>query len=152
MLILIRKGRKMNKLTPSQEDYLETIYVESQKNGCAKVTDIAKILDVKKASVTGALSNLCEKGFINYAPYSPITLTKEGIEAAKKILLRHEVMTNFLKNILKLDEKEAVLNACRMEHIMTEEMFERIHTFSHFIQDYAAENKEFNKKLKGLYK
>ena len=61
-------------------------------------------------------------------------------------------MTNFLKNILKLDEKEAVLNACRMEHIMTEEMFERIHTFSHFIQDYAAENKEFNKKLKGLYK
>ncbi len=80
---------------------------------------------------------MCEKGFINYAPYSPITLTKEGIEAAKKILLRHEVMTNFLKNILKLDEKEAVLNACRMEHIMTEEMFERIHTFSHFIQDYA---------------
>lgn len=51
----------MSKLTPSQEDYLETIYLEAEKNGCAKVTDIAKLLDVKKASVTGALSNLCEK-------------------------------------------------------------------------------------------
>lgn len=142
----------MDKLTPSQEDYLETIYVESQKNGCAKVTDIAKLLDVKKASVTGALSHLSEKGLINYAPYSPVTLTKSGEKAAKKILLRHEVMTNFFKNILKLEEKEAVLNACRMEHVMTEEMFERIHSFSHFMQDYAKENKEFDKRLKDLYR
>ena len=74
----------MDKLTPSQEDYLETIYVESQKNGCAKVTDIAKLLDVKKASVTGALSHLSEKGLINYAPYLPVTLTKSGEKAAKK--------------------------------------------------------------------
>ncbi len=142
----------MDKLTPSQEDYLETIYVESQKNGCAKVTEIAKLLDVKKASVTGALSHLSEKGLINYAPYSPVTLTKSGEKAAKKILLRHEVMTNFFKNILKLEEKEAVLNACRMEHVMTEEMFERIHTFSHFVQDYAKENTEFDKRLKDLYR
>ena len=75
----------MSKLTPSQEDYLETIYLEAEKNGCAKVTDIAKLLDVKKASVTGALSNLCEKGLINYAPYAPITLTAEGEKEAKKI-------------------------------------------------------------------
>ena len=142
----------MDKLTQSQEDYLEAIYVESQKNGCAKVTDIAKILEVKKASVTGALSSLCEKGLINYAPYSPITLTKQGKTAAKKILLKHDVMTAFFKKILALDEEEAVLNACRMEHIMTEEMFERIHAFSHFIQDYAQENSEFNKRLKDLYK
>ena len=61
-------------------------------------------------------------------------------------------MTNFFKNILKLEEKEAVLNACRMEHVMTEEMFERIHSFSHFMQDYAKENKEFDKRLKDLYR
>ena len=142
----------MDKLTPSQEDYLETIYVESRKNGCAKVTDIAKFLDVKKASVTGALNNLSEKGLINYEPYSPITLTKKGEETAKKILLRHEVMTNFLKNILNLNEEEAVVNACKMEHIMTEKMFERIHIFSYFIQDYIKENAEFCNRLKDLYK
>ncbi len=142
----------MKKLTQSQEDYLETIYIETQKNGCAKVTDIAKILDVKKASVTGALSSLKEKGLINYAPYSPITLTKEGIKTAEKILLRHEVMTNFFKNILHLSQEEAAQNACRMEHIMSEEMFKRIHTFSHFIQDYSKENKDFEKRIQLLYK
>ncbi len=142
----------MKKLTQSQEDYLETIYVETQKNGCAKVTEIAKILDVKKASVTGALSSLKEKGLINYAPYSPITLTKEGIKTAEKILLRHEVMTNFFKNILHLSQEEAAQNACRMEHIMSEEMFKRIHTFSHFIQDYSKENKDFEKRIQLLYK
>ena len=142
----------MNKLTQSQEDYLETIYVETQKNGFAKVTDIAKILDVKKASVTGALSSLKEKGLINYAPYCPITLTKEGIKTAEKILLRHEVMTNFFKNILHLSQEEAAQNACRMEHIMSEEMFKRIHTFSHFIQDYSKENKDFEKRIQLLYK
>lgn len=142
----------MNKLTQSQEDYLETIYVETQKNGCAKVTEIAKILDVKKASVTGALSSLKEKGLINYAPYCPITLTKEGIKTAEKILLRHEVMTNFFKNILHLSQEEAAQNACRMEHIMSEEMFKRIHTFSHFIQDYSKENKDFEKRIQLLYK
>ena len=142
----------MNKLTQSQEDYLETIYIETQKNGCAKVTEIAKILDVKKASVTGALSSLKEKGLINYAPYCPITLTKEGIKTAEKILLRHEVMTNFFKNILHLSQEEAAQNACRMEHIMSEEMFKRIHTFSHFIQDYSKENKDFEKRIQLLYK
>ena len=142
----------MKKLTQSQEDYLETIYIETQKNGCAKVTEIAKILDVKKASVTGALSSLKEKGLINYAPYSPITLTKEGIKTAEKILLRHEVMTNFFKNILHLSQEEAAQNACRMEHNMSEEMFKRIHTYSHFIQDYSKENKDFEKRIQLLYK
>lgn len=142
-----------NNLTPSQEDYLETIYIEISKseNGCAKVTDIAGVLNVKKASVTGALASLCEKGLINYAPYSPVTLTKEGEERAKKIHLKHEVMTSFFKNILDLSEEEAVLNACRMEHIMTDELFTRIKAFSSFIQEYSEQNKDFKEKIKTLY-
>lgn len=142
----------MEKLTSSQEDYLETIYLEVKKCGQAKVTDIAKLLDVKKASVTGALSILCEKGFINYAPYSPITLTQMGENAAKQILVKHQVMTNFFKNILNLSDAEATENACRMEHIMTEELFNRIHIFSHFIQEYSQKNNEFLKEMKKLYK
>lgn len=142
----------MEKLSQSQEDYLETIYLEVTKNGYAKVTDIANILEVKKASVTGALSVLCEKGLINYAPYSPITLTKSGETMAKQILIKHEVMTNFFKNILNLNDKEATENACRMEHIMTEELFDRIHKFSHFIHEYSSSNKEFKNKMQNLYK
>ena len=89
----------MNKLSQSLEDYLETIYTQTTTKGCAKVTDIANALNVKKASVTGALNVLCEKGLINYAPYSAITLTNEGKTEAEKILLKHKVMTNFFKNV-----------------------------------------------------
>lgn len=142
----------MEKLTQSQEDYLETIYKQTLDKGCAKVTEIAATLNVRKASVSGALNNLCEKGLINYAPYSTITLTKSGEEAAKKILLRHEVMTNFLINILDLPFEEAAQNACRLEHVMSEEMFNRIHAFSHFIQDFSKKNSDFSAQLKKLYK
>ena len=142
----------MKNLSQSQEDYLETIYTELQKKGCAKVTDIANILNVKKASVTGALNVLCEKGFVNYAPYASITLTKDGEIAAKKILLRHEVMTNFLINILDMNTEDSAENACRLEHVMSEEMFERIHAFSHFIQEYSQKNKDFKTKLKEIFK
>ena len=142
----------MNNLSQSQEDYLETIYTESQKKGSAKVTDIANILNVKKASVTGALNVLCEKKLINYAPYSTITLTPLGEETAKRILLRHEVMTNFLINILDMSKEEAAQNACRLEHVMSEQMFSRIHSFSHFIQDYSLQNKDFKNQMQNLFK
>lgn len=142
----------MDKLTPSQEDYLETIYVLVKKNNCAKVTDIARVLEVKKASVTGALSSLLEKNLINYAPYSPITLTPKGELAAKQILIKHQVMTSFFQNILQLDEEEAVENACKMEHIMSEKLFDRIHAFSHFIDNYSQSNQDFKNNLINLYK
>lgn len=142
----------MKKLSQSQEDYLETIYTEVLNKGCAKVTEIANLLNVKKASVTGALNNLCEKGLVNYAPYSSITLTPAGEKKAKEIVLRHQVMTNFLKNVLCLNEEEATENACRLEHVMSEEMFKRIHEFSHFINDYASQNNEFKAKIINLYK
>ena len=142
----------MKNLSQSQEDYLETIYTELQKKGCAKVTNIANILNVKKASITGALNVLCEKGLINYAPYSSITLTPTGETAAKKILLRHEVMTNFLINILDMNTEDSAENACRLEHVMSEEMFERIHAFSHFIQNYSENNIEFKTQLKKIFK
>ena len=98
------------------------------------------------------MNTLCEKNLINYAPYSSITLTPLGEETAKKILLRHEVMTNFLINILDMSKEEAAQNACRLEHVMSEEMFIRIHSFSHFIQDYSSQNKDFKNQIQNLFK
>ena len=141
----------MEKLSSSLEDYLETIYNEVQKNGFAKGTDISKILNVKKASVTGALNSLTAKKLINYAPYSAITLTSQGEKLAKEIFKRHETMADFFSKLLHLPPEEAALNACKMEHIMSEEMFSRISKFSEFIQRYSDENKDFGKKIKELY-
>ena len=80
----------MEELSHSQEDYLEEIYKQVLKNGFAKVTEISNALNVKKASVTGALNALAQKNLINYEPYSKITMTSKGEISAKKILKKHE--------------------------------------------------------------
>lgn len=142
----------MEKLSSSLEDYLEAIYNEVQKNGFAKVTDIAKILNVKKASVTGALNSLTSKKLINYAPYSSITLTEYGEAVAKEISQKHQIMADFFANILLLPPDEAALNACKMEHIMSEELFTRITKFSTFIQKYSDVHAGFQELIRNLYK
>lgn len=142
----------MEKLSSSLEDYLEAIYNEVEKKGFAKVTDISNLLNVKKASVTGALNSLASKKLINYEPYSAITLTKEGEIAAREIFKKHQIMTDFFVNILHLSTQEAALNACKMEHIISEELFERITKFSLFIQNYSSKNTDFASAVKDLYR
>ena len=139
------------KLSESLEDYLEAIYNEILKKNEAKVTDISNILNVKKASVTGALISLKNKGLINYEPYSAITLTKLGEKLAADIIQKHKVMSEFLENILNLPKDEAIENACKMEHIMSETMFNRITKFSVFIQELCKTNPELKEKISKLY-
>ena len=113
----------MEKLSVSLEDYIEEIYKQVLKFGSAKVTEIAKSLNVKKASVTGALNILAEKNLVNYVPYSSITLTDEGERIAKNILKKHENLTEFFKEVLKIPDEEARETACKMEHIVSEKLF-----------------------------
>lgn len=140
----------MERLSHSQEDYLEEIYKQVLQNGFAKVTDISNALNVKKASVTGALNLLSGKKLINYEPYSKITLTKTGEEFAKTILKKHETLRDFCENVLNLSPAEASENACRMEHIVSEKFFKNFIKFSGFIRDYGRENPEFIRKYKDL--
>lgn len=109
----------MEKLSHSQEDYLEEIYNQVLKSGCAKVTDISNALNVRKASVTGALNSLAAKKLINYEPYSKITLTQEGENLAREIVNKHNGLCDFFINILNLSPSEAAENACKMEHIVS---------------------------------
>ena len=148
---LFRKVLKIMKtLSQSQEDYLEEIYKQVLKNGHAKVTDISNALNVKKASVTGALIALADKKLINYEPYSKITITKEGEELAKKILNKHEILCDFFENVLGLTNAEASENACRMEHIVSEKFFNNFLKFSDYIREYGRANPDFIEKYKDL--
>jgi len=146
------KDLESMKLSESLEDYLEAIYNEVKLKGEAKVTDISNILNVKKASVTGALISLKNKKLINYEPYSSITLTPLGERLAGEIIERHTVMCEFLENILNLPKNEAIENACKMEHIMSETMFSRMTKFSIFIQELCKNSPELKEKISNLYK
>jgi DtxR family Mn-dependent transcriptional regulator len=116
----------MKKMTESLEDYLEAICILSAKDGHAHSNEIADNIGVKKSSVTVALRNLEKEGLIEYKPYSPVTLTTEGKKYAEKITKRHNVLTFFFKDILKIKDLKKIDNvACKVEHFLDDEIFEK---------------------------
>lgn len=135
----------MQKLSVSLEDYIEEIYSQILKNGTAKVTAIADALGVKKASVTGALNILQEKKLINYAPYSPVTLTQEGENIAKKVLEKHENLAEFFTEVLNIERTEALEIACKMEHIVSDKLFNNMIKLTDYVKS------DLKGKIKDLY-
>lgn len=121
-------------LTASLEDYLEVIFHIVSDKRAVKPRDIAQRLKVSHASVTGALRSLAEKKLINYAPYDLITLTPTGEAAAKDVVRRHEVLHDFFVNVLAVDDAEAGIAACRMEHSIPKTIVDRFVQFVDFIQ------------------
>ncbi|MDR1034689.1 MAG: metal-dependent transcriptional regulator [Holosporales bacterium] len=137
-------------LTPSQENYLKTIYIKVSQDGYAKMSDIANMLSVQKSSVNTALNILARGGYINYTPYSQITLTELGLDAAKRIIEKFKTMDNFFCNILKLSKEEAATNSCRIEHIISEELFRKISKFFEFTEELYLNDPDYKKKLDDL--
>jgi DtxR family Mn-dependent transcriptional regulator len=122
-----------HELSESLENYLETILELEQRQKVARAKDIAERLNVQRGSVTGALKNLSEKGYINYAPYSYITLTPKGMTLAKEIRFRHTALKDFLLKVLRIDAVTAEQTACRMEHVIDKMTIERLVCFIDFI-------------------
>jgi DtxR family Mn-dependent transcriptional regulator len=112
-------------MTESQEDYLKMISFLSDA-GEVRVTDIAIRLNVSKPSVVVALKLLEEKSLIHHAKYGRVLLTEKGKSLAAEIRERHELLKNFLRLTLNVSEANAEKDACRMEHILSEETFELI--------------------------
>jgi DtxR family transcriptional regulator, Mn-dependent transcriptional regulator len=125
--------RKDKGLSESLEDYLEVILDLEKTNKVARAKDIAERLDIKRGSVTGALKSLEEKGLVNYAPYSYITLTPKGNRIAREITRRHNGLKDFLHQVLQVDAETADATACRMEHVIDEQTMERLMCFFDYI-------------------
>ncbi len=126
------------KLSASLEDYLEAIFHIAEEKGAAKVRDLTRRLEVKSASVTGAMKLLSERGLVNYAPYEVITLTPVGKRIAKDIIRRHEALSSFFTDVLDIDEAEAELSACDMEHAMSPQILERLIEYLKFVKTCPA--------------
>jgi len=120
-------------LSASLEDYLETISHLEQSHQVARAKDIADQMRIQRASVTGALKILAGRGLINYSPYSYITLTLAGSAMAKDIIRRHQILKDFLIDILHLGPEDAEANAHRMEHSITPAAIDKLVCFLEFI-------------------
>ena len=123
-----------DQLSASQENYLEAILELDGSGDGAHVSDIADHLQVRKASVSGALRNLAGKNLVNYRPYDTVTLTRRGERLARDVHQRHAILKDFLQNVLSVQEGEANDTACRMEHVISPAVLERFVAFIEFVR------------------
>ena len=113
------------KLYASGEDYLETILILHREMGMVRSVDVARHMDVSKPSVCHAVAVLQEGGFLAMDEDHFLHLTEVGKEIAGKIYERHCFFTDRLIEA-GVDPKTAEADACRIEHVISDETFRRL--------------------------
>lgn len=116
------------KINESEEMYLETIYILGKKHSSVRAIDIATELNYTKASVSVALKKLEQANYITRNNQGEITLTQEGLDKANSVYERHHLITELLMRI-GASQELAEDNACRIEHVISPEMFDILKKF-----------------------
>ncbi len=145
---LQKNKTEQKSLTTTMEDYLEAIYVLDRDKKVVRVKDIAKKINVKMPTVTSMLKTLNKKGLVKYEKYEYIKLTKYGAKIGREVQKKHDILKEFLSNILQIDGQTAESDACKMEHDLSSKTLNSLVDFMEFIQicPRAGENwlEQFN--------
>lgn len=128
-------------ISASLENYLELIYNSLKTQKEVRAIDIANYFNISRPSVTEALIKLADNDFIIYEGRKGIKITKKGIQEATKIVKKHKILSDFFINTLGIEEKIANDNACRIEHVIDDEIIEKL----------AKLNKRNNEQLKNFF-
>lgn len=116
------------------EDYLEKIEQLISRKGYARVVDIAAELKISQASVTAMVQKLDAEGFVKYEKYRGMVLTSTGLEVARRIAHRHQLLTEFLRAIGVADEKVIYDDVEGMEHHISPETFAAIEALTRHLE------------------
>ena len=117
------------RLQESGEMYLETILILSQKLEHVRSLDVAEHMGFSKPSISRAVGLLKNAGYVLMDPTGYLTLTESGRAIAEKIYERHNTLSKFFMSI-GVDEKTALEDACKMEHVISDATFDRIKAFA----------------------
>ena len=113
----------------SGENYLETILLLSKKNGSVRSIDIARELEFSKPSISRAVGLLKEEEYIFIDKNGYIELTERGKKKAEAIYEKHQILTDFLMKTARVTPAIAEEDACKIEHIISDECFQGIKKF-----------------------
>ena len=116
------------KIQESAENYLETIHILHLSHPAVRSIDIVNELGFSKPSVSIAMKKLRESGYISMAGDGTITLNESGLEIATRIYGRHKTITQLFE-LLGVDPAQAAEDACKVEHDLSDETFNRICAF-----------------------
>ncbi len=125
------------KTNESAENYLETILMLKRKNGNVRSIDVAHELSFSKPSVSVAMKNFREKGYISIDGDGSIVLTDKGLSIAERIFERHQVIASALI-ALGVDEKTAYEDSCKIEHDISDTSFEMLKKYLEKSQNKKA--------------
>ncbi|MCM8786541.1 MAG: metal-dependent transcriptional regulator [Candidatus Omnitrophica bacterium] len=125
-------------LSSNIEDYLETIVILSNQNKAVRVKDIAKKMDVTMPSVHSALCILKAQKLINHQKYGYVELTEKGQIIGSKIYRVHKKLTEFLTEVLNIDDKVAEKDACELEHCISSKTLEKLVAFLEFLKVHQS--------------
>lgn len=123
-------------LREAGENYLEAILKLEDENQHVRSIDIASALRVSRPSVNKAIGVLKKAGMVEQQPYGRISLTEEGRKKASDVMSRHNTLKKFLTKILEVDELVADDDACRMEHVVSEETMQKL---TNYIQSLTTQ-------------
>ena len=115
-------------VTESKENYLEIIHILAAKQKEVHAVDIANYLGFARASVSIALKALKDEKYIIVDDKLHITLTPKGKTVAKKVYDKHQTLSAWFM-LMGVDEKTALKDACKIEHIISEKTFQAIKNF-----------------------
>lgn len=132
------------RIQESAENYLETILILQKRNGMVRSVDIASELSFSKPSVSVAMKNLRLNGYIEIDRDGHISLLEKGQEIAEKIYERHRLLSDYL-TALGVDPVVAKEDACRIEHVISNETFAAIKAH---VNHLSAEQLDGNTLLK----
>jgi len=111
----------------SKEDYLKRIYhLQRDKNMAIRSVELAKKMDVSKASVNEMIKKLAMAGLVDYKLYSSINLTEKGVIEAEKIVYKHKILEGFLSKILGIRKEKVHEEADKLEHGVSEEAVKKL--------------------------
>jgi DtxR family transcriptional regulator, Mn-dependent transcriptional regulator len=122
-------------LSASLEDYLEAIYNLASGDGSVRSKDIAEKLGVARASVTGALRALKERGLAHYRPYGTVSLTEAGQSVAAEVAAKHRVLKSFFVDVLGVHVDAAQKAACQAEHALGSDIIGKLLSFVQFVDE-----------------
>jgi DtxR family Mn-dependent transcriptional regulator len=113
----------------SVEDYLKALYILSRNGNSVTTTEISDYFGIAPASVTEMLKKLAKKGYVKYSPYHGVSLTSKGSPIAEKIARKHRLLERFLHDVLRIGNDKVHMQACEMEHSLSDEAAESLCRF-----------------------
>ena len=126
----IWKQFEENNITHSAAHHLTAILELKEMRGYARVTDVAKHLNITTGSASTNLKTLKAKGFIEEDDNRFLSLTKEGESIARAVINRKAILLKFFTDILKIEPEQAEVDACKTEHLISSETARKLHKFT----------------------